>query len=36
MLDVFLLNKYCIEPVFGIDDEVNDDRIDYVSGTVGI
>jgi len=36
MLDVFLLNKYCIEPFFGIVDEVNDDRIDYVSGSQGI
>jgi uncharacterized protein (DUF1015 family) len=36
LLDVHLLNKYCAEPVFGIIDEVSDDRIDYVSGSEGI
>ena len=35
-LDINILNKYCLEPILGIQDTNNDERIRFIAGCHGL
>ena len=35
-LDINILNKYCLEPILGIQDVNNDERIRFIAGCHGL